>query len=65
MSRPSPYFVCFTEYDPESKSERQVRLPLWAVSQRHANLAAKIIYPALVNKNGFDVRPVGKPPEKT
>lgn len=57
MSAPREYFVQFRLFDPVSKSERNVRLPIWAVNQRHAQLLASITYPQLADKSGYNVRP--------
>jgi hypothetical protein len=57
MSAPKEYFVQFRLFDPVSKSERNARLPIWAVNQRHAQLLASLAYPQLQNKTAYQVRP--------
>ena len=60
MSKCAPYFICFKIFDPESKSAREARIPIWATSQRHARIVATMLYPAVVGLKEHSIRPATK-----
>lgn len=58
MAKTIKYFASFQCYDPATKQTSEARYEFWAASQRHAQLVARMIYPDIIDRPGYDIRPM-------